>query len=410
MARSLYRKAPETPVEELTQDIRRHLYLPDPGALYTLLGAVAGSMVEGVPVYLMLVGPPSCGGSELLALLNDIPGVVGAGLIESPAAFLSGSGKRDTAKDATGGLLKEVGVHGALVLKDFTSLLSLKQDARKLIMTVLREAYDGEWKRPVGTDGGKNLSWKGRLNCFAKVTSAIDQHMTKDNLLGERWVYYRMSPVDGFAQAKKALQHKDSIVWKEELRCLTHAMFESLDLQYGGQKQITLATRRTLSDLEMNRIITLASVAARCRSGVDRDFYTHEITGPPEREVEARLGSCLQQIYVGMELIGVDEKMRWKLIEKAALDSMPRTRRMIADRIWMEDKGEGEVSYEQLRKFIGASMTVIIRAVEDLELHEVVEVGIGSRKLARDGQEAKAKVRLSEWMKREWGQIKRAQE
>jgi hypothetical protein len=45
----------------------------------------------------------------------------------------------DHAKDATGGLLREIGEDGVLVIKDVTSVLSMNGDARSLVLAALRE-------------------------------------------------------------------------------------------------------------------------------------------------------------------------------------------------------------------------------------------------------------------------------
>ena len=52
-------------------------------------------------------------------------------------------------------LLRQVGTFGVLLCKDFSSVLAQNKDARAEAMAALREVYDGDWHRPVGTDGGK---------------------------------------------------------------------------------------------------------------------------------------------------------------------------------------------------------------------------------------------------------------
>lgn len=392
----LISRAPETPIEFLAAAAKQYLYMPDPGALYVLMGAVAGSMLEGYPIYLMLVGPPGCGGTVVLDFLLGMPGVVEAGLIESPGAFLSASSKRDRAKDATGGLLNKIGKHGALLLKDFTSILSLDDKTRDKVLAVLREAYDGRWTRPVGTDGGKELHWEGRLAAFAKVTSSIDQYGTVNASLGERWIYYRFPASDGYAQARQVLLNSSRGDWKKELELHTHAMFEALDLKYHA-RDIKLAPRRELTDLEMMRIIGLSAITTRCRSAVVRDRYKHEVIGVPEQESMGRLSGALQQLYIGMETVGVPEKWRWRLLTKVAMDSMPRIRRMLIEAV----KG-GEQGYPELRKVIGCSQPVIRRAVEDLELHGVLERHLEKGGLVMEGDDdIKIKVKLSSWMQKE---------
>ena len=78
-------------------------------------------------------------------------------------ALLSGTSKRETAARARGGRLREIGDFGILLVKDFGSILSLNKDTRGPILQGLREVYDGEWTRHVGTDGGRSLHWQGKI-------------------------------------------------------------------------------------------------------------------------------------------------------------------------------------------------------------------------------------------------------
>src|SRR5438477_263409 len=75
----------------------------------------------------------------------------------SEASLLSGTAKDSVASDATGGLLKEVGESGILVMKDFTSMFTMNRDERGKALSALRHCYDGMWVRPVGSDGARKL-------------------------------------------------------------------------------------------------------------------------------------------------------------------------------------------------------------------------------------------------------------
>jgi hypothetical protein len=113
----------------LVKTFRDRLHLPDLGALYATLGAVAGNWMRGDPVWLLLVGPPSSGKTELVGALGKLPHVHWAALL-TEAALLSGTASKERAKDAKGGLLREVGSFGVLLMKDFTSTLAQNRDTR----------------------------------------------------------------------------------------------------------------------------------------------------------------------------------------------------------------------------------------------------------------------------------------
>src|ERR1700741_2407859 len=212
---------PQTPIGPLAVEVRNFLHLPDPSSLYVLYGAVAANMFEGPPCWLMLVGPPSCGKSEILNTLLDIPHMISGADISGEAAFLSGSNRRERASDATGGILRQIGDHGGVVLNDFTSVLSKPTDKFNPIMSVFREAFVGEWTRQIGGEGGRILTWKGRLALFAGVTGRIDQHHQVSAELGERWIYWRYDTEPGsqyddhFAETMMALSSNRVNGWRD---------------------------------------------------------------------------------------------------------------------------------------------------------------------------------------------------
>ena len=67
-----------------------------------LASYVANRKLEGDPVWLMLVGGSGVGKTERLIPLAVMPDVVLESSITGPAALLSGTGKKERAKDATG--------------------------------------------------------------------------------------------------------------------------------------------------------------------------------------------------------------------------------------------------------------------------------------------------------------------
>jgi hypothetical protein len=359
---------PATPIDRLVACYRNHLHLPDPGPMYVLMGAVAANMIDGVPCWLMLIGPPSCGKSELLNSLLGVPHMVEAADIGGDAAFLSGSSRRDWAPDATGGLLRQVGDHGSIVLNDFTSVLSKPQDKMAGIMAVFRECYGGRWTRSIGGEGGRALTWAGRLGLFAGSTGVIDQHHKISAELGERWIYYRFEERDVFQDVMMALSNSRN-GWRDELRGYAVKFFDDLGLGFSRPQK-----RRDLASPERLRLHDLASLAARCRSSVTRDTYSHEIIGARETELAIRLSATLAQLLIGMDFIGVDAKTIWSLLAKVAMDSMPRLRSMTLQAVSQSSKS---VSVDDLHKVLGCSLSVVKRVVEDLEMHKIVERACG---------------------------------
>ena len=109
---------------------------------------VANRKLDGDPVWLMLVGGSGVGKTERLIPLAVMRDVVLESSITGPAALLSGTAKKERAKNATGGLLRKLPEGGGmLLLKDFTSIIDMHRDARAEVLAALREIYDGRWDR-----------------------------------------------------------------------------------------------------------------------------------------------------------------------------------------------------------------------------------------------------------------------
>ena len=65
--------------------------------------------------------------------------------IASHGSLLSATAKTDTCRRREGGLLRQIGEQGVLVIKDVSSVLPMGREMRAEVMAALREIYDGRW-------------------------------------------------------------------------------------------------------------------------------------------------------------------------------------------------------------------------------------------------------------------------
>jgi hypothetical protein len=249
-------------------------------------------------VWLMLIGGPGWGKTETLLSGAKLPHMhIAATLTE--ASLLSGTRKKERDSAAKGGLLRQIGPFGFLVLKDFTSVLSMNRDLRTGLLAALREIYDGSWTRHVGVDGGLELSWQGKLAVIGGCTGTIDRYHAVIGAMGERFVFYRFPELSGREQAKGALHLLGKEVqMRAELSDAVSEFFESLTLP---------DTPPPLTEAEQERLIALASLVVRARSAVERDGYSHEIELIPDPEAPSRLTLTLARLYAGLKTIGVNK-------------------------------------------------------------------------------------------------------
>jgi hypothetical protein len=350
--------SPLTAVHEVFQ---RYLYLPDPGVVTVTLGAIAANMMDGNPVWLMLVGPPASGKTQTLDSLHGLPSLHHAATL-TESSLLSGTPQRDKAADAQGGLLRIIGDFGILVCKDFTSVLSMHHDARAQVLAALREVYDGAWSRHIGSDGGRQLEWKGKVGFLGGVTPIIDELHGVMSQMGERFLIYRMPKTDPELQGFMTLQNRRNSGEKNKsLSDAVKLLFASgFDTSWQEPARAEWA----------GRVVSLATLVAHSRSAVVRDHRTREIDLVPDSELPSRIINGLSQLNDGMGAIGVDSAERWRLLRKIGFDSIPATRRRLLVLLHGTlDPIETANAAEEL----GLPTTTARRAFEDLAAHGVAE-------------------------------------
>ena len=162
----------------------------DLGALDAVLCTAAAQQLAGDPPWLQVVGGSGAAKTETITPLSNAGALV-VSTISGEAGLLSGTAKKERAKDATGGLLREIGDSGLLVIKDFTSILTMNRDTRALVLSALREIHDGRWSRRIGGEGGRVIDWHGRLVVVGACTTAWDAAHQVIAVMGDRFLIVR---------------------------------------------------------------------------------------------------------------------------------------------------------------------------------------------------------------------------
>ncbi len=358
---------------------RRWLHLPDTGALDIALATVAANRLPGDPVWTLLVGPPGAGKTELLAAISGLPDVHPAATL-TEAALLSGTPKRERANGAKGGLLREIGESGIIVAKDFGSVLAMNRDSRAHLLQALREIYDGAWTRHVGTDGGRTLSWAGKVGLVGGCTPAIDRAHAVMAAMGERFVLYRLPEADANTQAREALRHAGrEAQMRRELADAAAAVLADL------------AEPAARSDEETDVLVTLATFTVRARSAVERDGYSRDIELVLPPEAPTRIIKALSGLLDGLDAIGCDRGEALALVVKTALDSIPALRLAILRTL----HAVGEADTNLVAEAVRHPSNTTRRALEDLVAQGLVELerqGEGRAHLWRLGAFARERL------------------
>jgi Bifunctional DNA primase/polymerase, N-terminal len=286
--------------------------------VYALLGTVAANLLEGDPVWLGIVAPPSSAKTELINSLTGLPFAVSASTL-TVASLLSGTPARQQAQGAKGGLLRQVANPGLLCLKDFTSTLTIRPEAKAEVLNALREIYDGYWIRRLGTDGGKVLEWKGKLGLVFACTGVIDTHHSTEDALGNRFLLSRIV-AGGEKQFRWALKHSGTgtAIMRRELVASVNALFAA-----------PRPDPQPLAEDEIKRFEKVTELAVRLRGGVERNRHSRELEAIYGAEGPGRIGLALERLLAGLDTLGLGRQTALDVVESVALDSVPPLRRGI---------------------------------------------------------------------------------
>lgn len=338
----------------------RWLYFDDVGLLEIVLAALVANLLPGDPVWLLLIGAPSSGKTEVANTARGLGFVHPISTI-TPAALLSGSARKDRGAHATGGLLHAVGDFGILLAKDFTSILAMPNESRSVALAALREVYDGSYDRAVGVDGGQTLSWAGKAGLVACSTPTIDAYHSVLNAMGNRFVFYRVDVGDQDAHADFALA---SIGRETEMRA------ELAAATAGVVAGLEIPERIAAHDVEtQRRIRALAAFATKARTAVERDRYHHDVELVPVAEGPGRLVKQFAQLLHAFDLLGVERARAFALLGKLALDAIPAVRRTVLEPLIATPD---ELQTSAVMRACRLPKTTTERALEDCFLLELV--------------------------------------
>lgn len=327
-------------------------------ALHAVLAAAAAEQMEGDPLWLLLISGPGGGKTETVQSLSGV-GAITVSTIASEGALLSASPKRERTKDATGGLLLSVGPRGIVVIKDVTSILSMQHNTRQGVLAALREIHDGCWVRNVGTDGGKTLTWTGRLVIIGACTTAWDAAHSVISTMGDRFVLLRMNSRDGRMSAgRHAIGNTgQEAVMRRELAEAVAGLLGAVDPR--GEVALT--------DGERDQVLAAADITTLCRTGVEYD-YRGDASDAHMPEMPTRFAKQLTQIIRGGRGIGMTHAAAMLLAIRCARDSMPPLRLAILTDLWAHPRSQ----VTEIRARLNMPYATVKRQVDSLHLLQVL--------------------------------------
>jgi hypothetical protein len=288
----------------------------DLATLDAMLAVAAAERLPGDPAWLLIISGPGNAKTETVQSTNGIGATV-VSTLTSDAALLSGTPKKQKDKNATGGLLRQIGDRGILAIKDVTSILSMNRDLRTTVLGALREIHDGRWVRNVGSDGGLTLEWKGRVVVIGACTTAWDTAHSVIAAMGDRFVTVRSSSKEGRVESGRCAMRNTGreIEMRKELADAVAGLIRTIDPSNVYE----------LSEADENVIIRAANLVTLARTGVELD-YRGDVVDAHAPEMPTRFAKQLTQIMRGAVAIGMKRTEALKLALRCARDSIPQLR------------------------------------------------------------------------------------
>ncbi|WP_242453385.1 ArsR family transcriptional regulator [Mycolicibacterium sp. P9-64] len=330
----------------------------DTDAIDAVLATAAVERLDGDPLWLLVISGSGAAKTETVQALDGIGAIV-TSTISSCGALLSATAKKERSKDATGGLLRKLEPDGVMVIKDFTSILSMSGDARAEVLGALREVYDGRWSRNVGTDGGRTLEWAGRIAVIGAVTTAWDKAHSSVAAMGDRFGLLRIDSTTGrHAAGLKAIKNTgDEIRMRRELAEAAAGVLAGM-----ATEGITVTAEET------NILLAAADLVTLARTGVEYD-YRGDVIDAHAPEMPTRFAKQLAQVVRGGVAIGMARTDALKLAIRIARDSMPPLRLAIIDDV----AAHADSSTADIRKRLGKPRATVDRQLQALHMLGVLD-------------------------------------
>jgi len=291
------------------------LFLKTTDVIDVMLAVVLTQRIDGSPVWMFLVGPPGSAKTAIVSALGDVSVTHATSTLTAPSLISGASLQGASDPSLIPKLDKKV-----LVVKDFTSILSLPDREQKEIFGILRDAYDGRCGKSFGN--GIERSYTSRFGILGAVTPRIYDLADQHAALGERFLKFLVG--DNLHHEsenqiiQRAIENSDrESVMRDELCDVVHAFVE---------RTCANVPIPELPARIMNKIVALAKFGARMRGSVSRDFYHRDIMmSRPMAEVGTRLGQQLAKLAKGMAMVfgkTIVGDIEYSLVKKVMLDTI----------------------------------------------------------------------------------------
>ena len=337
-------KAPEIDPSVTIEDVFRiyedHLHEPSRMGIEMCLIASLASVFDTDPIWMFLVAPPSSGKTAIISGFKYL-----SHPYDTMALFLS----HITTHSLVSGMETKRGDPGifaylngkkmAFFVKDFTTVVSMRDSDKEDIYAQFRDAYDGYTSKSFG-NGVKREYNNLKFSMIAGVTELIYDESVNFQALGERFGKINIGrgndPMFNRLAISKSILTRDGFKEMEDKCAKTvYSCVKNM-----AKKALEIEHKLPPIDKELEKaIIGLSLYVSAMRGHVSRDRYKREyIKSAPYTETGIRFAKMLAAIAAvrafiyGREIATLDDL---PLLRKIALDTVNQRDEEILRKIYM---------------------------------------------------------------------------
>lgn len=284
---------------------------PDPIGIRATLAVPAALHLSQACTWLMIIGPSSSGKTELhFPLARAYPTVIETADVNVPGLLSLGRGHKGE------GVLKRVGIKGLWLIKDFSSIISMREEKRNELLAAMRQIFDGSWSRDTGR--GRE-PWTGVVNIVAAATPAIERAYKVNQELGSRFIHIRLPRPSGDGVRDKATRQAGK---KRKMEA---------ELKSVAQELLAGISRPEVNEEWRARIYDAAEMIAHGRTPVIRD-HSRTIVDVGDTEGAPRVYQELLALILGDAALDGQEQVgasQLPLLRRLTFNTMPAARGLI---------------------------------------------------------------------------------
>lgn len=360
-------------------------YLPNTKRALKLLLAVAtsGTRKNRVMLWLLLVGSPSSGKTDLVRLIKNSDSVLNLdGLTLN--AFISG--ERSTKSQKVYDLLPTLDKK-CLIVKDWTVIFSLDEKACKKIIGDMVGAYDKSLSKHSSRRG--TIEYESEFSHLGCITPAtLNKHVQYLNMIGARFLSYSV-PIMNAEDEEKSFEaifsNKDRQIIEKTVSNATSEFLKDLNsktidlvkpLNESLQNYLKIASRFMA---RARGIVIIQAASFKDDAGKDVTYYE-----PSEVQIEQPWRAVQQLITLSKYLALVEDREEvnsddLEIVKDVVLSSMPADRAQALNVL----KNHGsEVTAKELSEGVDRSPKTARRLLDEFTFLDLVDKDKGMGTIA----------------------------